>query len=228
MSFSDGKTNGRRSARSLYTLVVLERVADADRRLRGVRAAVWRAVLPIVVQRGVVHRQSSRKKVHERLTVEAVTHAGRNQIRRQPFGAARYPAGQAALALAGAHVLRGKAPGAEAAVPAERPVGLGVFLELARSRLAGLLVLQPRDVGHDALRAEEAELAAQPRRRVLRARCAAGRGRVRDAWRRDVQRSAKEVVVLLLLQRYVEHLAVPLDAVGHRIGVNRARSGTPI
>src|SRR6185295_3058977 len=129
----------------------LERVADADRRLLHVLAAVRRARRPIVHSRGGAVAELRRDRVQERLAVEAVPRAQRPQVGREAAGAAIDATGQLARTAAGMDVLRRKAPRAEGDLVAERPVGFLVLLELARAGLAGLRIVQPRDVGHHAL-----------------------------------------------------------------------------
>src|SRR5580765_8018094 len=111
-------------ARPDYSFPLLERIADADGEVVGVRAGVEGDAAVVVVGRGDAVVQVRVDRVHERLAVEAVACAERIHVRAQAGRAAGCAARQTAGAFARLDNLTGEAPRSEAPVDADGHVGV--------------------------------------------------------------------------------------------------------
>src|SRR5438876_9779805 len=130
----------------------LEGIADAQRRLRDICAALRTARRPIVVGGGFIVDQLARDRIQECLAIECVSDAKIDHCALEPGGAAGDPPGQRARSFPAASVLNRGAPwSAPARIPAEVPGGVLVTHSLRSGRLATLRVFQSCNIANQPM-----------------------------------------------------------------------------
>src|SRR5438067_1450277 len=158
--------NGRRSARSVYCALLLERIAKTQRGLQDIRAARRICGRPVVVPGGRPIPELAGNRVDEGLPVKAPAYPAVQHVSPQSSRGARRAGGERARAFVAAYVLHRKAPRSDAVVPTDCEGNVLVLLEMHARRLAGLLVFEPREIARDAAVFAVSEFAAHARTRV--------------------------------------------------------------
>src|SRR5438876_935301 len=127
----------------------LEGIADTQRCLRDVCAALRIGICPVVILGRFAVRQLARDQVQKCLTIECI---GDAEIDHRAFKARRTAVDavrQCTCAFAADYVLHGRPPrSAPARFPADGPIRVFIALEFRARPLAALLIFQLRDITH--------------------------------------------------------------------------------